>query len=186
MKIDPKHLIAANDNAPKDQEAGRQATQLALPLELPPGKKARPENVTDGVAQDGKPAKSARRRSKPAAKPAPIAAPIAAAEPAPAAPATTPSDPAIAPAPAPLEPPATEVISFNAERIAREPRMVQINQMLDQTFMLNQSCLKLVQIGGETPQEEDSNFRNWGLCSATFTRLLSTLHKHHGFLDPEA
>ena len=184
MKIDPKLLIAANDNYPKPREAA----QLALPLELPPGNDARLESATSVAAADGKAAKPSRRRSKPAAKPAPTRVPAAVSgtdpDPAPAPPLAPGPDAASA-APPPDVPDA-EVISFKAERIAREPRIVQLNQMLDQTYILNQSCLKLVQIGGETPQEEDSYFRNWGLSTATFTRLLNTLHKHYGFLDNEA
>lgn len=181
MTIDPKHLAAANDNDRKLANNRRapapETLQYEFDLQPRPDKEAQPEPAKPVLAAECKSPKPARKRTKLAAGPAPIGAPVSKPAPAPA-----PKPPAKA---APPELPDATVVSLKAARITRDPYMIQLKQMLGQSFMLNQSCLTLVQLGGETLQEEDSHFRNWGLSTATYVRLLNTLHRHDGFLDKE-
>jgi hypothetical protein len=76
-----------------------------------------------------------------------------------------------------------EVVSLKRERIAREPRMRELNEIADQAIEFARERRKYVHMGGETPQEEDAYFRQWGLAAATHSRAILVIHKHTEFLE---
>lgn len=76
-----------------------------------------------------------------------------------------------------------QVISLKSERIARDPRIREMLEFIDQSYSLAKERLKYAQAGGDSVQEEDAYVRQWGLAVATHSRTLTTLHKHIEFLE---
>lgn len=152
---DPNERIAANDN---DVPPPR-ATQLELDLPPNPDKAAAPASAKSARAPASKKAKPPSDRPKAAAAPQRRG-------------------------PRPAEPEA-DVVSLKRERISREQRMRELNELADQAFAMSRDCYKYAQIGGDTPQESDAYVRQWGLSVATHSRVLATIHKHADYLNSE-
>lgn len=161
----PNDRIAANDNDLPRPNAAQ------LELDLQPG--------SDEAAAPA-PAKSSRAPASKKAMP-PSDRPKAAAAPEPG------REPDAAPGrggPRRAEPEA-DVVSLKRERISREQRMRELNELADQAFAMSRDCYKYAQIGGDTPQESDAYVRQWGTSVATHSRVLATIHKHADYLSKE-
>jgi hypothetical protein len=77
-----------------------------------------------------------------------------------------------------------DVISLKRERITRDPRLTQLDEMIDQAHRLTAERIKYASVE-EDPRVEDLYLKQWGMGASTYAKLLTTADKHRKFLLEE-
>jgi hypothetical protein len=182
MTHDANHPTAANDN-----ELSAGPVQLELDLQQPADRAEAPRAAEPPVAPARAPTPAPPARASapaPNRKPAKVANKSSARKTVDLPPTSSPAAAAAA-EPDPPDPSTAEVIRLKAERIARDSRIRELNEIADDAFLMARDRKRYAQAGADTWQEEDANFKQWALLAATHARSITAIQKHIEFLNRE-